>query len=389
MENYNRNIIKEGILFDKLPDDIVDALNRHSTSIGNNPAIPDIFDVPFLLKIANKRFDETKNTLTNLGSIDDFEDTEIQTMLSKLIAKCKEIERPFRNELEKICLNYVIDLFDVPDETIEVDLNLVDKVDLSKASIILDPIDGDDDFEYETVDDAKSVMGEVYKRRLLDALCMGEAMCISSDIDSYCDEIEKLSPELCSLYYKIIALNNYALFMKENIGMTDKKMLQIGTFELRIGDEDTLPRISSQGEIFPILLNETIRGFLELFISHGLPSDKRTAMYVVGKSDFLKAEPWDMRLGPGLWQILQSSFNDITTQELPYLLRGLSSLDVDRFNFLMKEVFAKTKKGKSIMSKLCGKAKSEIQYDKFTDKMTKLKSDKSIITDEFICINEL
>lgn len=389
MKENNRNIIKEGILFDKLPDDIVDALNRHSTSIGNNPAIPDIFDVPFLLKIANKRFDETKNTLTNLGSIDDFEDSEIQTMLSKLIAKCKEIERPFRNELEKICLNYVIDLFDVPDETIEVDLNLVDKVDLGKASIILDPIDGDDDFEYETVDDAKSVMGEVYKRRLLDALCMGEAMCISSDIDSYCDEIEKLSPELCNLYYKIIALNNYSLFMKEDIGMTDKKTLQIGTFELSLGDEDTLPRISAQGEIFPILLSETIRGFLELFISHGLPSDKRIAMYVIGKSDFLKAEPWDMRLGPSLWEILQSSFNDITTQELPYLLRGLSSLDVDRFNFIMKEVFAKTKKGKAIMSKLCGKAKNEIQYDKFTDKMTKLKTDKSVITDEFIGLNEL
>ena len=389
MENYNRNIIKEGILFDKLPDDIVDALNRHSTSIGNNPAIPDIFDVPFLLKIANKRFDETKNTLTYLGSIDDFEDTEIQTMLSKLIAKCKEIERPFRNELEKICLNYVIDLFDVPDETVEVDLNLVDKVDLDKASIILDPIDGDDDFEYENVDDAKSIMGEVYKRRLLDALCMGEAMCISSDIDSYCDKIEKLSPELCNLYYKIIALNNYALFMKEDIGMTDKKTLQIGTFELSLGDEDTLPRISAQGEIFPILLSETIRGFLELFISHGLPSDKKTAMYVIGKSDFLKAEPWDMRLGPSLWQLLESSFNDITTQELPYLLRGLSSLDIDRFNFLMKEVFAKTKKGKAIMSKLCGKAKNEIQYDKFTDKMTKLKTDKSVITDEFIGLNEL
>jgi hypothetical protein len=310
-------------------------------------------------------------------------------MLSKLIAKCKEIERPFRNELEKICLNYVIDLFDVPDETVEVDLNLVDKVDLDKASIILDPIDGEDDFEYENVDDAKSIMGEVYKRRLLDALCMGEAMCISSDIDSYCDKIEKLSPELCNLYYKIIALNNYALFMKEDIGMTDKKTLQIGTFELSLGDEDTLPRISAQGEIFPILLSETIRGFLELFISHGLPSDKKTAMYVIGKSDFLKAEPWDMRLGPSLWQLLESSFNDITTQELPYLLRGLSSLDIDRFNFLMKEVFAKTKKGKAIMSKLCGKAKNEIQYDKFTDKMTKLKTDKSVITDEFIGVNEL
>lgn len=387
----NKKNINEGILAEKLPDDIMDALNRKSTSIGNNPAIPDIYDIPFLLKIAQKRFIDTKETLQNIGTIDDFEDTNITSMLSKLIKKCKDIEKPFRNELEKICFNLVIDLFDVPDETVQLEIELVDKVDLGRNSIILDPIDGDgnDDIEYDSVNDAKNIMGEIYKRRLLNALCMGQAITLSSNIDFYKKEIERLSPELCDLYSKIIALNNYSLFTKENIGMTDKDTKQIGTFELYLGNEDEQPKIKAQGEIFPVLLNETIRGFLELFISHGLPSDKKTAMYVVGKSDFLKAEPWDMRLGPSLWTLFSDSFNDLTINELPYLLKNVSSLDTDKFNFLMKEVFAKTKKGKNIMSKLCGKAKNEIQYDKFTDKMSKMRTDKSMITDEYIGVNEL
>ena len=55
----------------------------------------------------------------------------------------------------------------------------------------------------------------------------------------------------------------------------------------------------------------------------------------------------------------------------------------------MKEVFAKTRRGKEIMSKLSFKSKNDIEYDKFVDKMTKMKKDKGVITDEFIHPEEL
>jgi hypothetical protein len=96
-----------------------------------------------------------------------------------------------------------------------------------------------------------------------------------------------------------------------------------------------------------------------------------------------------MRIGPSLWVLFSNSLNDVTLDELPYLLKRIATLDIDKFNFLMKEVFAKTKKGKQIMSKICNKAKNDIEYSKFTDKMSKMKLDKSIITDEFIKEEEL
>ena len=128
---------------------------------------------------------------------------------------------------------------------------------------------------------------------------------------------------------------------------------------------------------------------MELFISHGLPKDRRMATIVVGKSDFLKAEPWDMKLGPLLWELFSNTFNDINSNELPYLLQRVSKLSTNKFNFLMKEVFAKTRKGKEIMSKISNKAKNDIEYDKFVDKMTKMKQDKGIITDDYIHPDEL
>lgn len=385
----NKEHINEGILSDSLPEDVKMALLNNTTSLGNNPAIPDIYDMPFLLKIANNRFDDIKNVLLNIGEIDDFEDTEINSMLAKLINKCREMERPYRNELEKLCVNYVIDTFNVPEDSVELNVSLSDTIDLSAKSIIVEPIDGDDDFQFDDVEMASSIRGEIYKRRILDALCMGEAIVLSSDIDSYADSISKFSPELCTLYLKILALNNYSMYMADDLGIDDENKKQLGTVNVEFGNEGEQVRITAQGVIFPVLLSETLRGFMELFVSHGLPKNKKMAEIVIGKSDFLKAEPWDMRLGPSLWIIMSKSFNDLTLDELPYLLRRIASLDIEKFNFLMKEVFARTKKGRQIMSKICAKAKDDIEYTRFTDRMSKMKVDKSIITDEFINENEL
>jgi hypothetical protein len=289
--------------------------------------------------------------------------------------------------LEKCCINYVIDLFGVPEETVDIEVKLSDKIDLNRNSIILDPIDGDE--ELDAVSDAMAIKGEVYKRRVLNALCMGGAMRMSNAFDKYMDNIERLDPSLKDLYTKIISLNNYLLYTKSDFGLTDEQKMQLGTVEVSLGNEENKAKIEAQGVIFPILMSELIRGFMELFISHGLPSDRRTAIMVIGKSDFLKAEPWDMKLGPVLWDLLSNTFNDINSVELPYLLKRISKLNVDKFNYLMKEIFAKTRKGKEIMSSLSFKAKNDIEYDKFVDKMAKMKKDKGVITDEFIHPDEL
>lgn len=385
----NNERFKKSILKDALPKDIIDKIINNKTSLGNNPSLPDIFDEPFLLKITEEGFNIAKNELREIGEINDVEDTDLYSALSHLILKCQEIERPYRNQLEKICFNYVIDLFAVPEETVDIEISLKDKVELKNFSINVEPIDGDSKIEFTSIDEILNIKGDVYKRRLLNALIMGASMRLSSKLEEYSNTINEINPLLIGLYRKIIALNYYLLFEKENIGISDENKMQMGTVELSLGDEDTKCKIQAEGVIFPILLSELIRGFMELFISHGLPKDRNKALTVIGKSDFLKAEPWDMKFGPILWDLFSNSFNDINNEELPYLLKRVSVIDVDNFNYLMKEIFAKTKKGKKIMAKISNKSKQDIQYDKFVDKMTKMKQDKNIITDDFIHPEEL
>ena len=105
----NNENFRKGVLMDALPSDIIDVVSANKTSLGNNPSIPDIFDVPFLLKITEQGFEAAKNKLKEIGEINDVEETELGPALSKLILKCKELEKPHRNELEKCCINYVIE----------------------------------------------------------------------------------------------------------------------------------------------------------------------------------------------------------------------------------------------------------------------------------------
>lgn len=391
MNYVNKHIKKlnESVLLDTLPSDIVLKINNNETSLGNNPAIPDIFDVPFLSKILNKRFTDIKNSLKEIGSIDNIKSKDLRSALSELINKCKEIEKPFRNELEKICYNYVVELFSIPEETIVFNIELKDNIDTTKNKISLEPMDGDD-MELNTVKDAMSIKFEVYKKQILNALCMGGGMDLfKPSLSFYETEINRLNPELIDLYKKIILLNDYLLLTKEDLGLTDENKKQIGVAEVRLGNDEYKTTIDVQGTIFPILVIETIKGLMELFVSHGLPKNRKKAMQVLNQTDFIKAEPWNMRIGPELWKLFTMSFNDIDTKELPFLLKRISKLEINKFNFLMKEIFAKTKKGKEIMSLICNKAKNDMDYNRFINKMDKMKINKSVITDEFIHQDEL
>ena len=383
-------VLKESVLLNSFPEDIADAVYKNKTSIGNNPALPNIFEKGYVEKLVEKRFKGCVDELKKIGEIDDVPNTDMQTVLGKLVLKCQKLEEPHRPELEKIVANYLIDLFGIPDDSIQMELSLVDDVDLSSSSIKLDPADGDEFIEYEDVLDAESIKDEVYKRRLIDAISMGAGMKISSNIKDYMEEIYEINPALINLYRKILALNDYLLFTKEDIGMTEEDKHQFGTVEVVLGQVEESPKILAQGVIFPILLSEAVRGLMELFASHGLPQEFEKAQSVLSKSDYLKAEPWDMRIGPALWEIVSDSFgNGVKTDLIPYLYKRISQLPVKKFNFFMREVLAKTRKGKRMMAKIAEKSQYEKEYSGFEDKMSKFNANKNVITDEYIHPDEL
>jgi hypothetical protein len=151
--------------------------------------------------------------------------------------------------------------------------------------------------------------------------------------------------------------------------------------ETHLGMDDEKTTISVQGIIFPLLLQETIKGLFELFSAHGLPTDKEKAKYIIKKADFVLAEPWDLRLGVGLWKRVFGKVQD--TNMIPYMFTSLVKLDTENFNSIMKEILSNTQKGDELINDLMQQAEYDNGYQQFTNRINAKNLDKSLIQDSY------
>lgn len=366
-----------------LPQDIKNVLRNHKTSLGIHPAFPPEEEIPFDALITQERLEEAVAKVKTVV-IDNYQPKNIEKHLQSLINKCKEIENNFKTKLENICYNYVIDLFHVPDGLVAFDCKLVENVDSDKA-----PAQDTETIEFENIKQRTRLHDAVYKRRIINAIITGGAMRLSWISKELIGELYELNPELPSLYRDITILNEYLLFTKNNMGISEQNKKQSGISYLTIGNENTKNKVISQAEIFPVLLYESIRGFLEMFAAYGLPSSKQECAYVMSKADFINAEPWDMRMGPELWDYLMDAFDNPETQDLPMILTILFSQRTEKFNNILQEIFGKTKAAQTIAQKILQKAYSDIEADDFEELMKKKQTETDIIADNYFLPEEL
>jgi hypothetical protein len=261
---------------------------------------------------------------------------------------------------------------------------LVEKVDDNKAQI-----QDLEKFEFNDIAQRTKLHDAVYKRRIINAIITGGAMRLSFISKELIGELYEISPELPSIYRKIIVLNNYLLFLKNNMGISEKNKKQAGISYLTIGNENTKNKIIVEAEIFPILLHESVRGFLEMFAAYGLPSSKKECTYVMSKADFINAEPWDMRLGPILWDKLMNAFGNPNNEDIPMILTILFSQNTDKFNFILREIFGETKLGDYLAKKIMKKVETELEMDDFEETMHKKQIETSLINDDLFKSEEL
>lgn len=366
----------------KLPQHILKQLHSHKTSLGNHPAFPPEDEECFDYKIAYNQFINLYNELSKFDDIGELSEPNLSNTLSKLVRECKKIEKPLKDNLEKICANLVNDLFKIPQDVISFKCELVDSIDNSDKRLTPEKTD---DIEIDGVDSLEKLSEEVYKRRLVNSIIQGASLDYSSNIQTYIKDIYELNYKLPILYEKIIKINNFLLFIKSDV-INNKSKTDAGNVDVRLGNDIQQSTIDAKGIIFPIMLNESIKGFLELFAAHGLPEKKEDALYVIKKADFLLAEPWDMILGKPLWNMLIDGIKSISHDPvdigLPFIFTEMVSLPVSEFHNFMKEIFAKTKKGKLFIKNMIDFILHEKNKDDFNDYLDNKNSDISIIEDE-------
>ena len=321
-----------------------------------------------------------------IASLSDFRDdmTKIPNdtavnELSRLISICTRKERNIRSELEKLCYNTVVGLFNIPEETIDFEIDLVDQIDPAMQFHIKP--DTDEETEYDSVEQIDSEESEVEKRMILNILVCGIAERLSESCrKEYLSELFDIDEELPHLYSKLMKLNRYVLYTND-VRIDDRNHHQGGYVKVILGNNGTVSKIEVKAVAFPILLFETIRGLMEVVISNGLPESFTEAKAVVDKADVLCQDPWNMRMGLPLWKKVTGG-KDIESRNIPSVLDRIATIPTDEFLQLFNEIVHSTKKGREEMESIIHDSERENDYNDFLDDIMTRQDDEMLILDD-------
>ena len=359
----------------KLPDFIENSIEQYKTSLGQHPSFPPENENKFETIILKKRYYELiTNVKKVLGNDGDISKKTLISKLQELINNCKELEEPIKNELENICIDTVLQIFNLTHDVINFNCQLKNDIK-SVTPLIPEKIEE----EFSDIEHIEYLNNEILKRRLIDSLIMGASVRLSENFNASLSKIFLLNHKLPEIYHEIITINEYLTFVKEQKPSTDN----IGG-EVSVNLISETPTINSEAIIFPILLFETIKGVMELICSHGLPKNKFDAEYVIGKSDFLLAYNWDKRIGVGLWDIIQEIIGDENLNLMPKIILELIKIPQNEFNYTMKEIFAKTKKGKQIVNNIIDEIKLGTEFENIENDITYNNNEEYFSPEELI-----
>ena len=374
-EEFMSNVVKGRLL----PQFLFKLVKTHTTSLGDNEAFPNSDEYPFDYALLKERYNEVCDAIDDIG-LESLDEDYLMSELSSLVTKCKELETPVRDALEKVCENALNKLFAIPEESINMTFKLVDRIKF-KSPIRMRPESSDSlKYNFKDIADIDLSNKAIGKRRFIDALIQGASYIYANVEGLYIDDIDRINPELPRLYRKIRIINDFLLFTKKE-EMSDDKPMQGSYVETHLGIDDAKTTIKAQGIIFPLLFHEAIKGLFELFSAHGLPQDREKAQYIIRKADFVLAEPWDLRLGVGLWRMIFGGVED--TNMIPYMFTSFVKIPTDEFNLSVKEILSNTDKGNEIINALMTDAEYDNGYQQFTNRINARNVDKSLIQDSY------
>ncbi len=342
----------------ELPKHIIDSITSGNTSLGDNPAFPP--SEKFIEKLVGKYYNSVSEKIEGESK------EEIVRMLNKLVSECQKKERPVRSALEKLCGEIVNNMFEIPEDTVKIDISLTDTVDTSQCRAIPEE---DVNYSFDDIEDMKFLGSEIKKRRMLNALVEGASEYIAYNVSSYVKELFDIEPSLPEMYMKIIAYSRYLMYE------LDENELEMGNsggnVKVFMKPAPDMMEIKAEATLFPVLFQNTIKGILEVAILQGLPDSKEKAFYVMKKSDYKMAEVWDSRLGVPMWGKIEETLGGVDEVPLNYFLMELSMMPSETFNNVMQEVLAGTKNGKEMVNIICDNIKDKLDEEDFNDYISK------------------
>jgi hypothetical protein len=337
-------------------------LRDDSHHLGGNKSLPKTGgDRHYSEKIASDRFKDLVTKVKRYWGVE-VVDPRMAMQVMQLLGQIIQLERAHREELEQLAVDLVREEFDVPEDQVDIDAKLVEGK-ISSEGMQAKPTEEPEMPNIESEADIDRLNSEVQKRRMLNAIMQGAAKKGHYMFHMVDDQLTQIEPRLVSLYGKLMSLTDLTYWLIPDMsgsgGGSSEGGMKGGREYLDLtGDK---PKIVAEAWIFPVLLNELIKGTMELLAAHGLPEDEREAKYVIDKADFLSSEVWDMRLGPGIWEKFINAIEGDAYDIKHYLYYEVAQMPAEEFHTFMRELLSGSQKGKQMLTDLANDVQKDIK----------------------------
>lgn len=252
-----------------------------------------------------------------------------------LFQQVMRIEARYKTQLEQIAKETVSEVYGIPEDamiaslTMNAGANFDSPQKRSKPQETVDQEFGDSQEygESEEGTDRPDVQDQINKRVTLNILTQGAAVHNMMTIYNLASEkINDLNPQLLQMYKELSPGMLSMYWLQDFIAMAEmlrgavagsvkvvysddeEEEVEVDEFEALFNEpkqksEEEGPKIHALGMCFPILIQELVKGVMELLSHHGLADlDEQTTSQVLKSADVLTDEPWLIQVGPHIWR---------------------------------------------------------------------------------------
>ena len=370
MVKNNKKQINENSLYsegitERINSKLEENLRENKHSLSGCDIFPQGDIISSEMKLIRERFKEVVKRCREAFNMEHVDNITIIKEQMNLVMDAMKMEYEHKEVLEQMAIEMVVEEFDIPEGSIVFEAKLTSNIDSS--GINETPIENLDE-EFNDHDEIVNANAEVHKRRVLNAMTQGASKSVNHMFHMKHDELSDINDTLPNTYKKMMSAADMMYYIIPDMD----KGVRGGKCETEYNQNEdgvNVPVVKAKAMVFPVLIHELCKGVMEVLSTHGLPIEENVANYVIGKADFLQAEPWDMRLGPAIWRRFCDAIpaEDFNLKHQVYV--DVASMKPNEFNHLMKEIIGKTKKSKLIIGEIVEEIKKEMTEDDFNETM--------------------
>lgn len=372
-KTLNESVVYPDGLTERMHPDLEIELAERKHSLGKHPIFPEGDEASFEQKILGKRFSEVAKRYKKAFDCDTIDNQLLLGQMMPLVKDSMNLEKKHKKELEKLAVKMIREEYDMSEDVVEIHAELTENINMIGTKKNPKPMAVE--MEFKNHEDILKARDEVYKRRFLNAMIQGAAKKCNHMFHMVEEELTNMEPRLANHYAKMMSAADYMYYVMPQMenGTTG------GVVRVQFPTASN-PKavIHVQAMVFPVLIHELVKGVMELLSAHGLPKDKKIGEYVINKADFLAAEPWDMRLGPALWEQFTTSIDPDDFELKHHIYADLAALPVQEFNQKMREIMCGSQDGKQLIKSMVTEIRNGLQEDDYNEAMTTIREKDTI-----------